>query len=552
MRQKQKYPPILPQTKDWPVVQLNKQRRAFVQAVIDESVQALLSTHPEASALQAMLAKTAALELARVQKKAWKVDPPDEAAFWAHWATSLADQPPAALPVILRNIVKRYAQEIAGRFRMAHYQLGRPIVTYTLARLLNPVSLRGVRSPWQMRARLQEKIHITGAIAQLRALARIGTIVMVPTHFSHLDSPLMAWVTHTLGLPHFIYGAGLNLFNSKFFAYFMNNLGTYKIDRRKKNLPYLTTLKTYSTLALQWGCHSLFYPGGTRSRSGALAQQPKLGLLGTALEAQRRNYQLQGPAARKLFVVPVVLSYDCVLEAPFLSKSYLAAQGPVGLKRTRTPYAFSQKLLKFADNLFAKDSRIFVSIGAAMDLLGNGVDEAGNSYDVQGAPVDTYQYFLDSLEAPMLDQQQELHTKVLGKAIVEAYYQANCVLTSHLVAFAAFALIKQQHAGLSLQALLQLPPEQLVIPYATLAHTFARLRTAILQLHSAAKVQLEPALQGTSIAAMVQQGLRNLGLYHTKRPLLQNQAGDITTQDLSTLLYYHNRLQGYDLERHLA
>src|SRR3546814_15272144 len=57
-----------------------------------------------------------------------------------------------------------------------------------------------------------------------------------------------SWVIHSLGLPAFIYGAGLNLFNRKIFAYFMNSLGAYKVDRRKKNLPYLETLKTYSTL----------------------------------------------------------------------------------------------------------------------------------------------------------------------------------------------------------------------------------------------------------------------------------------------------------------
>ncbi len=550
MRQKQKYPPIIPQTKDWPVVRLNKQRKAFVQGVIDESVQALLATYPAARALRAMLAKTVALELARVQKKTWKVDPPDEAVFWEQVATSFASQRPGALPVLLRKIIKRYAQEITGRFRISHYHLGQRAVTYALARLLNPVGLRGVRSSWQQRARLQKKIHIIGAIAQLRELARLGTIVIVPTHFSHLDSILLAWVTHTLGLPHFIYGAGLNLFNNKFFAYFMNNLGTYKIDRRRKNLPYLTTLKTYSTLALQWGCHSLFYPGGTRSRSGALEQQLKLGLLGTAFEAQWRNYQRQGPAARKLFVVPVVLSYHCVLEAPRLIQDYLAAHGQPCLGPHRAPYSFSQRLLKLADNFFAKDSSIFVSIGEAMDLLGNKVDKAGNSYDAQGVPVDTYQHFLAS--APGGGSQEEAHTRALGQAIVEAYYKANCVLTSHLLAFAAFVLIKQQHAELSLKALLQLHREQLVIPYAKLEATFARFKAAILQLHSADKVQVEPALQGTNVAAMVQHGLRNLGLYHTQRPLLQNQAGGITTQDLRTLWYYHNRLQGYDLDKDLS
>jgi glycerol-3-phosphate O-acyltransferase len=547
MRQKQSYAPIIPQVRDWPVVRLNKQRWVFLKTVIDESVQALLTTHQEPDALRAMLHKTAEMELMRIQKKPWKADPPDEAAFWEPLATTLASHSSAALPIILHKVVKRYAHEITGRFRISHYRLGQRAVTYTLAQLLNPISLRGVRNPWKMRARLQEKIHITGAVTQLRELARIGTIVMVPTHFSHLDSLVIAWVIHTLGLPHFIYGAGRNLFNSKFFSYFMNNLGTYKIDRRKKNLPYLTTLKNYSSLALQWGCHSLFYPGGTRSRSGALEQQLKLGLLGTAFEAQRRNYQTQGCAARKLFVVPVVLNYHCVLEAPRLIKNYLVAQG---LDSAQVPS--SPKLLKRATNFLTKDSSLFVSIGQAMDLLGNTVDEAGNSCDARGIYVDTYQQFLDVETAMDAGQQYENHTKILGEAIVKAYYKNNCVLTSHLAAFSAFVLIKRQHAGLSFQDLLLLPTEKLVIPYTTLECTFAQLREAILKLHQVGEVQMEPVLQTESLATMVQQGLTNLGLYHIRKPLLQNQAGDITTQDLSLLLYYHNKLQGYDLEKHIS
>ncbi len=547
MRQKQSYAPILPHIKDWPVVQRNKQHRVFIQAVIDASVNALLSTHQEADALCIMLQKTAEMELMRIQKNPWKIDPLDEAMFWEQVTTFLVSQPNTALPAILHKIVTRYAHEVTGRFRISHYQLGKRAVTYTLARLLNPISLKGIRNPWKMRARLQEKIHITGDIVQLRELARVGTLIMVPTHFSHLDSLIMAWVIRVLGLPHFIYGAGLNLFNSKFFAYFMNNLGTYKVDRRKKNLPYLTTLKTYSSLSLQWGCHSLFYPGGTRSRSGALEQQLKLGLLGSAFEAQQHNYQNQGRAARKIFVVPVVLSYHCVLEAPRLITSYLASQGLGGQE------AFSShKLLKLANNFFTKDSSVVVSIGQAVDLLGNSVDEAGNSYNGRGTYVDTYQQFLDAGPAMTAGKKHENYARALSKAIVKAYYKTNCVLTSHLVAFASFELIKRQHAELSCKALLQLPSEDIVIPYATLEHAFAQLREAILKLHKAGKVRLEPTLQTESLATMVQHGLNNLGLYHIKIPLLKNKAGDIITQDLSILFYYHNRLQGYALEKYIA
>ena len=146
---------------------------------------------------------------------------------------------------------------------------------------------------------LRDKIHIVGKVKMLRKLASQGTIIMVPTHFSNIDSMLIGWVIHSLGLPAFIYGAGLNLFNIKIFAYFMNSLGAYKVDRRKKNITYLETLKMYSNLAIQKGAHSLFFPGGTRSRSGMIEKNLKLGLLSTAVEAQRHIFQDDTQQQRK-------------------------------------------------------------------------------------------------------------------------------------------------------------------------------------------------------------------------------------------------------------
>lgn len=548
MRYEQQYTPIIPKMRDWPVVQLNKRHQDFLQTVIDTTVQTILSTHQEPDILRTMLIKTARVELARIQKTTWRIDAPDESYFWGDLHKTLTEQPPLALPAILNTVVQRYANEITGRFRMSHYQLGQRAVTYALGKWLNSVSLKRLCSPWRMRTQLQEKILIQGAVKQIRELAKIGTLVMVPTHFSHFDSLLMAWVIHTLGLPHFIYGAGRNLFNSKFFAYFMNNLGTYKVDRRKKNLPYLTTLKTYANLTLQWGCHSLFYPGGTRSRSGALEQRLKLGLLSTALEAQQANYKAQGRAARKIFIVPVVLNYHCVPEAPRLIKHHLMIQGLVSVQ-SASPY----QLFKAVNNFLTKDSNIIVSIGKAMDLLGNAVDEAGNSYNTEGICVDTYQQFLNmNPSSTTTGTQYENCTRALGKAIVAAYYRTNCVLTSHLVAFAAFVLIKQQHINTPLQDLLQLPPEKTKVAYTALHCTFAQLRSVILDLYQAGKVQVEPALTMTDISTMLQQGLNQLGRYHSRRPLLQNRCGDVFTQDLNILFYYHNRLKGYALEKHIS
>src|SRR5690606_20406259 len=207
-------------------------------------------------------------EQQRMKRNRWRVDPPDEVNFWSGVKEELValggktqEETQAKADDILYRIVWRYANEIAGNFKASSYRLTREIVKFWFGRLLNGARVKKFGAFFRNRYTLRDKIHIVGKVKQLRSLAKLGTVIMVPTHFSNLDSILIGWVIHSLGLPAFIYGAGLNLFNIKIFAYFMNSLGAYKVDRRKKNVPYLETLKFYSMLAVQKGCHSIFFPG---------------------------------------------------------------------------------------------------------------------------------------------------------------------------------------------------------------------------------------------------------------------------------------------------
>ena len=275
-RKKTKYKPILKDTKSWPVVQMAKKRSEFVDLVFEESYENLIDS-PRGKSLREELETTVYREIQRIKNNPWKIDPKDEKEYFENLQKRIADtdnlpeeEASSKLKEILKNITRRYADEIAGNFRQSRYRFSRTLITIGFARLLNAARVRGPWSLFSNQLDLDDKIHVVGENDQIRKLARIGTVVMVPTHFSNLDSPLIGWVIQYLGLPPFIYGAGLNLFNVKIFAYFMNSLGAYKVDRRKKNLIYLETLKTYSTIALREGCHSLFFPGGTRSRSGKI------------------------------------------------------------------------------------------------------------------------------------------------------------------------------------------------------------------------------------------------------------------------------------------
>src|SRR5690606_30119436 len=259
-------------------------------------------------------------------------------------------------------------------------------------------------------------------------------VVMVPTHFSNLDSVLIGWVIHSLAMPAFIYGAGLNLFNIKIFAYFMNSLGAYKVDRRKKNVPYLETLKAYSTLAIEKGAHSLFFPGGTLSRSGMLEKTLKLGLLNYAIEAQRNLFlreEEDDQPVRKIFVVPVTLNYHFVLEAPDLIDDYLTAKGQERYVPEQDKYG-SWQLLQFLFKFFTKGSNISVSIGRALDVMGNYVDDDGNSLDSHDRVINLSEYFVSNQSIAIDKQREDQYTRLLSQKIVQEYHKINRVFASHL------------------------------------------------------------------------------------------------------------------------
>ena len=226
---------------------------------------------------------------------------------------------------LLKEVIGHYAEEIGGHFDPRIYRVATRAVPYGFSWLLNAASVQRFL-PWGFSKSLESRLRIVGEVSALQNLSKKGTILLVPTHQSNLDSILIGYIIYLMGLPPFAYGAGLNLFSNPVLSFFMNNLGAYTVDRKKSNAVYKQTLKNYSTRILAEGVHSIFFPGGGRSRSGAVESKLKLGLLGTALEAQINGLKNGNPRPN-VYVVPMVMSYHFVLEAGSLIEDYLSEAG---------------------------------------------------------------------------------------------------------------------------------------------------------------------------------------------------------------------------------
>lgn len=553
-----KYKPILDSIPEWPVYQLSKNRKDFIEEVTQQAIARVKELRPTRKQLFDELETTVYREQQRMKRNRWRVDPPDEHHFWASVKEDLLPRNNADTDdctredELLYRIMHRYVSEIAGNFKPSSYRFTREVVKFWFARLLNGARVKKFGAFFRNKYSLRDKIQIVGKVKQLRSLALKGTVIMVPTHFSNLDSILIGWIIHALGLPAFIYGAGLNLFNIKIFAYFMNSLGAYKVDRRKKNLPYLEALKMYSTLAIQKGAHSLFFPGGTRSRSGMIEKQLKLGLLSTAIQAQRNIYLNAGDQdeARKVFIVPVTLNYHFVLEAPDLIEDYLSVKGQDRYLPEQDKYG-SWQLIQFMFKFFTKGSNISVSIGRGLDIMGNYVDDDGKSLDSEGRIIDTRDYFKSNGTITIDHQREDEYTRMLSQKIVHEYHRINRVFASHLVAFVAFEMWQKKHPKLDLFGLLRLPEEDLMLEYEEFRNVCKRVRKQLYKLKEDNKANMATHMKG-KIDLVIRHGLENVGIFHLKRPLLLNREGNIITRDLNVLYYYHNRLVGYDLEKFIG
>ena len=137
---------------------------------------------------------------------------------------------------------------------------------------------------------------------------------------------------------------------------------------------------------------------------------------------------------------------------------------------------------------------------------------------------------------------------MLGRRIVEEFHKINRVFDSHLVAFVAFELIKSKNKKLDIFDLIRIPIEEIVLQFEEFKTGCQLVLEKILELKNQGKIDIAPHLL-KPMDELIAHGMDNVGMYHAKRPLIRDKSGQIITEDISLLYFYHNRLHGYGLEK---
>ena len=160
----------------------------------------------------------------------------------------------------------------------------------------------------QMISRMFSALEVDEAgIERLHELAKEGTLVLLPSHKSHMDYLALAWVLYRRKLPMPLIAAGENL---NFFPMgaILRRAGAFFIRRSfSGDRLYAAVVDAYVRRLIKDGQPLEFFLEGGRSRTGKLLP-PKLGLLSIVVDAA-----LTTPT-RTTWFCPVSIGYERFVE----------------------------------------------------------------------------------------------------------------------------------------------------------------------------------------------------------------------------------------------
>jgi glycerol-3-phosphate O-acyltransferase len=177
---------------------------------------------------------------------------------------------------------------------------------------------------------------------------------------------------------------------------------------------------------------------------------------------------------------------------------------------------------------------------------GNKVDFDGNSFSESKKLLDTYR--LVTADLANHTYKNEDHLKLICKKILEEYDRSTTILPCHLAAYAAFHLIKEKYTGSDIEKFCKLSVDEILIDYEAMQQLFSKLVNAAIFLEKEGRFFIEDTIKIEAMPKLMDDAIKNLGIYHNKRPLLIDANKNLITQDLGVLIYYSNRLKNYELD----
>jgi glycerol-3-phosphate O-acyltransferase len=521
--------PYVPRPSDPSIFWFNSER----DDIVSDVVKRICTTHePDRARLEIALNDAAYHEIRRLETQR-DDEARDRLGYWRSMIRRIGKMDDTEQRRVLHTIVTEMTRDVAGNFD--------PRV-YRFARQAAPRLIGGIMEPRRLVAAAPESLDrvlkVQGDLERLRQLQNEGSLVFVPTHSSNLDSIVLAQALEISGLPPVVYGAGKNLFTNPIISFFMHNLGAYRVDRRIRVSLYKDILKLYSQVMIERGYHSLFFPGGTRSRSGMIERHVKLGLLGSAVEAFTTNQVRR--IDRPVWFVPTTINYALVLEAETLIKDWLMEEGQARYIIEDDEFSQIDRWFAFFRKMVGMRGACTIRFGDPIDPFGNRVDASGRSLTPTGRAIDPGGY-VEQRGKPVVDALRDAaYTRELGEVLAQRYEQDTVLMSTQVVAHVLFRDLVQSTPGMDLFARLRLRGE-IGLDRETLCQELGEARDRLCALEVKGRVRTSDVVKEDTPSELLERALSYWNGYHdsTAATLEGNR---VVLGDPSLLLYYQNRL----------
>jgi len=521
--------PYVPRPSDPSIFWFNSER----DDIVSDVVKRICTTHePDRARLEIALNDAAYHEIRRLETQRDE-EARDRLGYWRSMIRRIGKMDDTEQRRVLHTIVTEMTRDVAGNFD--------PRV-YRFARQAAPRLIGGIMEPRRLVAAAPESLDrvlkVQGDLERLRQLQNEGSLVFVPTHSSNLDSIVLAQALEISGLPPVVYGAGKNLFTNPIISFFMHNLGAYRVDRRIRVSLYKDILKLYSQVMIERGYHSLFFPGGTRSRSGMIERHVKLGLLGSAVEAFTTNQVRR--IDRPVWFVPTTINYALVLEAETLIKDWLMEEGQARYIIEDDEFSQIDRWFAFFRKMVGMRGACTIRFGDPIDPFGNRVDARGQSLTPTGRAIDPGGY-VEQRGKPVVDALRDAaYTRELGEVLAQRYEQDTVLMSTQVVAHVLFRDLVQSTPGMDLFARLRLRGE-IGLDRETLCQELGEARDRLCALEAKGRVRTSDVVKEDTPSELLERALSYWNGYHdsTAATLEGNR---VVLGDPSLLLYYQNRL----------
>ncbi len=526
--------PYVPKPDDPAIFWFNSERKDIVREVASRVAGFHTASRRD---MELMLNDAAFHEIRRLEQQR-NTETREELPYWRGLVKRIAKMTDDEKRRAVEDLTMRYSKDVAGNFDPRVYELSTHAVPRLLTGIMRPSSLPSVLPKGEGTTVLEQLLRIEGDVQQLKNLSKTGTLVYVPTHSSNLDSIVLGRALEVAGLSPVIYGAGKNLFTNPIISFFMHNLGAYRVDRRIRAKAYKEVLKIYSQVMIERGYHSLFFPGGTRSRSNLIEQRLKLGLAGSAVSAFSNN-RVHG-VIRNVYFVPTTINYELVLEGETLIEDWLKAEGKARYIIEDDEFSRVDRWVAFFRKIMGLDAGCVIRFGSPVDCFGNPVDPEGQSVTPAGKSIDPGTYVMRRGKAVPDPKRDAAYTRDLGEVLVRRYREETVLMATSLVAHVLYRRVVRSTPGVDFFARLRSRGE-VSFSREELAREVGELRDRLVTLQQRGEVRLNASLIDAEPMAIIERALEVWSGYHT-RTAAKDLGTEITAEDPTLLLYYQNRL----------